>query len=151
MPGHALGARKGVSPSGVSMRACRGWMEPLHQSSVHGSLQCQARGEPCSPWADWAFGVCWDQKKHPLLYLERSCSRIFLSQLYSELIVHIFYPAVKTCEDCVYAPVDIGNLIRDFRESGNFLDLWKEQLDSSSIFLWRKKNPNSPASLKQTA
>lgn len=48
-----------------------------------------------------------------------------LSQLYSELIVHVFYPAVERCEDCVYTPVDIGNLIQDFRESSNFLKLVK--------------------------
>lgn len=99
-------------------RACLG-------AAAAGNALALSRGHPCSPGAHRALGVSQDRKKQPLLYLERSCSRTFLSQLFSQLIVQIFYPAVKTCVDSVCSPLDIGSLIQDFIESSKFLQFVK--------------------------
>lgn len=87
-PAPCGGCREGLSASGASLVLAEPVWEPL-RSEQAGSVQCRARGHPCSPGAHRALGISQDQKKHPLPYLEIGCSRIFLSQLFSQLVVQI--------------------------------------------------------------
>lgn len=120
-----------------------------HKLPVVRYCSCTVVGCPSVCWVQGGESALLVWTCMPLLYLERGCSWIFLSQLYSELLVHIFYPAVKTCEDCVYATVDIGNLIQDFRESGNFLKLVKRTSPGSFFHIFVEEEESKQPSNTQ--